>query len=99
MASAAVLLLKFQHSIGVTVKDDDTWTVDSDPHGMLAQDGGKWTWGPGYGTRLNDDAGVELITLQLWQLSHATKGQKGYALFNPSIPHASGNFEVQTVVD
>lgn len=96
MATQAVLSLKFQDSLGVTVKDDGTWTVDSDPKGLIAEEGGSWRFEVDFGTRLNG-ANEELITLEDWNLTSAAKGQKGQALFNPSLGHAMGDFEVMAV--
>ena len=95
MADAAILTLQFEKSVGVTVQKDNTWSA-SDPHSMLEEDSGKWSFHPTSGVLLSGKGQTQIV-LVAWRLGMAKKGEEGAAFRFPNSKNELGSFVVDQV--
>lgn len=99
MASTAVLLLDFGKQLTITLYDSHIWKVSGDPKGVLAVDGGDWSFAPTVGTQLIAKRHVEIVLVG-WKLADLTSGASkgGIAYLFPETANTLGNFKVTSAV-
>ena len=81
MASTANVLLRLHRGdISITLREDGTFSVNSDPKGLIDKDTGTWEAVFGMGTRLDLTYPTETFVFGLlidWFLKDTKKGQSG----------------------
>ncbi|EHA1068549.1 MULTISPECIES: hypothetical protein [Aeromonas] len=99
MASTAVLLLDFGKQLSITLHDSHIWEVSGDPKGVLAVEGGDWSFAPTVGTQLIAEGQVEIVFVG-WKLADVTPGANngGTAYLFPETANTLGNFKVTLAV-